>query len=270
MFMNRTILRLAKSKHANRWFLRRSTAADRPLRAEILRQFERVERYIPCHHEPREMLLMADYILGRASDGPLVERGCYKGGSSAKLSLIAAATGRTLYVCDSFQGLPAVSATESSFRNVDGVENAFSTGGYAATIETVRSNIVRAGGDLSCCVFVPGFFSDSLPKLSVNPAFIFSDADLISSTRDVLRNLWPQLKRDGRFHTHDANLLELVKGILDPHFWARELSEFPPIMFGAGHGCGLWAGGLGYCEKGESVAIHTVESLSEAYISPAS
>jgi O-methyltransferase len=178
-----------------------------------------------------------------------VECGCFLGGSSAKLSLVAKSTGRRLYVCDSFQGQPAVSDVEASYRAITGEHCGFGRGQYGARLEVVRGNIERSGDDLSVCEFVEGFFSDSLPKLLIEPAFIFSDADLISSTRDVLKNLWPRLRPGGRFYTHDANLPDLVTGMLDPEYWVKEIGTYPPVMFGAGYGCGLFAGGIGYCEK---------------------
>jgi O-methyltransferase len=232
------------------WFLARSqNQSDRVRRRSLLQAFDHVARTVRCEHFQREMLVMVDYILLQAPEGPLVECGCYLGGSSAKLSLVARATGRRLYVCDSFDGLPAVSNVEASFRTIAGQANAFGQGEYKAQLDVVKRNIERAAGDLSVCDFVKGFFSDSLPNLSIAPAFIFSDADLISSTRDVLKNLWPALKPGGRFYTHDANIPDFVNGILDPEYWTKEVGMYPPVIFGAGYGCGLFAGGIAYCEK---------------------
>lgn len=42
----------------------------------------------------------------RSVEGVIVEAGCWKGGTTANLSLIAEASGRTLIVYDSFEGLP--------------------------------------------------------------------------------------------------------------------------------------------------------------------
>jgi O-methyltransferase len=242
----RAVLERRLSRH---WFLRRASGRDRDLRARLLSSFDRIERRVRCEHTYHEMIVMADYILSDAPDGPLVECGCYLGGSSAKLSLVARETGRRLYVCDSFQGLPEVKSGEGSCRCVFGDPVRFGRGQYAAQLGLVRSNIGRSGGALDVCTFVEGYFSDSLPRLDVEPAFIFSDADLISSTRDVLKYLWPRLRTGGRFYTHDANIPDLVTGILDPEYWMKEIGTFPPVMFGAGYGCGLWAGGIGFCQK---------------------
>ena len=241
---------LIENRVGGSWFLGRAqNKSDRALRRSLLGAFDHIARTVRCEHLRREMLVMVDYILLQAPDGPLVECGCYLGGSSAKLSLVARATGRRLYVCDSFEGLPAVSKIEASYRSIAGHCNAFGQGQYGAQLDLVKSNVERAGGDLSVCDFVKGFFSDSLPQLSIAPAFIFSDADLISSTRDVLKNLWPKLKPGGRFYTHDANLPDLIYGILDPEYWTKEVGMYPPVIFGAGYGCGLFAGGIAYCEK---------------------
>ncbi len=192
---------------------------------------------------------MADYILKEAPPGALVECGCYQGGSSAKLSVVAAMTGRKLYVCDSFQGLPEVSETEAQFRTVDGRRNGFSAGQYGATIDQVRANIERHG-NYDVCQLVKGFFNESLKGLSGVPtAFVFSDADLVSSTRDVVRFIWPNLAEGGRIYTHDANLPELVRGITDGKWWIEQIGEYAPPLFGAGYGCGFGAGSIGYFEK---------------------
>lgn len=241
---------LIERQISNRWFLRRAqNGRDRCIRASLVKSFESIAKRVKCEHTAREMLVMVDYIITMAPEGPLVECGCFQGGSSAKLSLVARLTGRTLYVCDSFQGLPEVSEAEASFYSISGQFNGFGQGQYKAQLEQVKTNIEAAGGDLSVCEFVEGFFGDSLPGLHVEPAFIFSDADLVSSTRDVLQFLWPKLRRRGRFYMHDANLPRLVMGVLDPEYWVKVIGTYPPVMFGAGHGCGLFAGGIGYCEK---------------------
>jgi O-methyltransferase len=239
-----------KSAHARRWFLKRSACdADRQLRTELLSRFHRVDTYICCEHDVREMLVLADYILG-APAGDLVECGCYLGGSSAKLSLVAAATGRKLYVCDSFEGLPASTAAEQQFETIDGKSNGFGAGQYAATLDVVRRNIENTG-NIAVCEFVQGYFCNSLPHLAprIEPAFVFSDADLISSTRDVLKWLWPRIVPGGRFWTHDANIPALCYGIMDNEWWMTELGQPAPLLFGAGYGMGLGAAAVAWAEK---------------------
>jgi O-methyltransferase len=244
--------RVLKDLYAREWFLRRAgTSEESRERRRLLNQFAQIQKSIRCEHESRELLVMVDYILGKAPAGALVECGCYQGGSSAKLSLVAAMTGRQLYVCDSFQGLPEVSEVDR--------RNGFSFGGYAATADQVRTNIERHG-DFGVCHLVEGFFDESLKALtSIPTAFVFSDADLVSSTRGVVRFLWPTLVEGGRLYTHDANLPDLVRAITDGKWWVEQMGEYAPPLFGAGYGCGFGAGSIGYFEKVGSVSRGRVQ-----------
>jgi hypothetical protein len=237
------------------WFVRRRSLSPEQisLRKSLLQKFRRIDRELNCLHMEKEMLVMVDFLLSQAPTGCIVECGSFLGGSSAKLSLVAAETGRKLYVCDSFEGLPQPKGEDGDFVDArSGVAKKFVTGEYAARRDLVEDNVRRLG-KYDVCTFVEGFFSDSLPKLvtdkNFHPAFIFADADLVASTRDILRNLWPHLAAGGRFYTHDANLAELCEGIMDGAFWKNEVGEYAPVLFGAGHGLGFAAGSVAYCRK---------------------
>lgn len=251
--VRKLLLRLAMRKHAENWFFGRARG-DLDTRRKLLNQFRRIERHVRCDHSEKEMLVMVEFLLTSHLRGCMVECGCYQGGSSAKLSLVARVTGRKLFICDSFQGLPAPARGDGAFTDLStGEESLFGEGKFASRIEIVREN-VREFGDLSVCTFIPGFFQQSLPTLvndsiAFAPCFVFSDADLISSTRDVIRNLWPALQDGGRLYTHDANLIGFVKGIMDPRFWTSEIGEEPPVIFGAGYGCGFGARNIAFISK---------------------
>ena len=57
-----------------------------------------------------EQLLISSEILNSKLDGAVVECGCFKGGSTATLSVACKKAGRTLNVFDSFCGLPEPTA----------------------------------------------------------------------------------------------------------------------------------------------------------------
>ncbi|TDJ43647.1 MAG: hypothetical protein E2O50_04350, partial [Gammaproteobacteria bacterium] len=59
-------------------------------------------------HSQQQILVFVRAILRtpRSSDGVIVEAGCFKGISSAKLSIAAALAGKEFIICDSFEGLP--------------------------------------------------------------------------------------------------------------------------------------------------------------------
>ncbi|MBN2137996.1 MAG: class I SAM-dependent methyltransferase [Sedimentisphaerales bacterium] len=208
---------------------------DRKLRISILSQIKAVYRNIMCLHFPFHFVAVAKFILDMEVDGPIVECGAYKGGSSAQLSVIAKETGRRLYVCDSFQGLPSPNSPTDATAKIfnDSRVHTFKEGDYAATLEEVKSNISKHAY-IEVCEFVPGFFSESLPDLEAEPAVIILDVDLVSSARDCLKYLWPRLRKGGYVFTHEAESETYIKGLMDGQWWQDTLGECPPVIFGAG------------------------------------
>jgi O-methyltransferase len=231
------------------WFLSRAeNESGRTRRRELLKRFRKIDHAISCQHTEREMLVLVDFLFGLSQPGCVVECGCYQGGSSAKLSIAAKMMNCKLHVCDSFAGLPETAGRDGQFQDIDGRTINYARGQYSAGLELVKANVERFG-EPDVVEYLPGFFSDTLPMLSVEPILVFSDADLISSTRDVIRCLWPRLLPGGRIYSHDLNMPELVRGITDCDFWLNEVGCPPPPIFGAGYGVGYGAGGIGYFEK---------------------
>jgi hypothetical protein len=230
------------------WFVSRGENEEqRQIRRDLLKRFRHVDKQgLSCHQE-KELLFMVNAILRSPIRGPLVECGCFRGGSTAKFSLVAKLLGQRLYVCDSFMGLPAGASEKVTSLQGD-QEFQFEGGQYACSIDSVKSTI-REFGAIEVCEFVPGFFEQSLPGLDIRPSFVYMDVDLVSSARDCLRYLWPRLMPGGLFFTHEAHYREYVLGITDPAFWSAALSAPAPVLFGAGFGCGTGAGSIGFFEK---------------------
>jgi Macrocin-O-methyltransferase (TylF) len=250
--LGRFIFDKAIRVYNRRWFLTRAVdASDERRRRRVLHRFRRVDANVKGQHSEKELLVMADFVLHCRMPGCIVECGCFTGGSSAKLSLLAAETDRDLYICDSFEGLPTVDPLDGKFTNLEGGVQNYRAGGYAAPLEQVQANVV-GWGDASRVHYVRGFFCDTLPDLNVAPVLVFSDADLISSTRDVIRHLWPRIVMGGRLYSHDMNLLGLVYGITDSRWWVAQMGSPAPPLFGAGYGCGFGAGSIAYFEKSPS------------------
>lgn len=225
------------------------TRSERRLRKELLASFGRVQKSVPCAHSPFQFVLMAKYLLELEPEGAIVQCGCFKGGSTAKLSLLAKHTGRRLYVCDSFCGLPKPDGQEGLLRRHGEGENyALVAGGYAGTLEEVKENVTRYGC-IDVCEFVPGWFEETLGGLDVRPACVFTDVDFVSSARDCLRHLWPLLAPGGYWFTHEAMFSNYVHGMLDAGWWHEVLDECPPVMMGAGSGLSELARSLGYMRK---------------------
>ena len=97
----------------------------------------------------------------------MVECGCAKGGSTAKLSILAKETNRRLFVCDSFEGIPSLpdGMKEMTYEgNLNVPDSVAFEGKFSTPMEEVKANISKYGC-IEVCEFVPGYFEKSLPKL---------------------------------------------------------------------------------------------------------
>lgn len=219
-------------------------------RKELIKKFDLIQKKIPCAHSPFQFILMAEYIFNLKVKGPIIQCGCFKGGSTAKLSIIAHKTRRHLYVCDSFKGLPLPKSRDELFLKGYGdfPNYAFSVGEYQGTLKEVQNNVKRYGY-IDQCQFIPGLFNQTLPKLNLKPALVFIDVDFISSAKDCLKYLWPRLIPGGYWFTHEATFPQYIEGILNPKWWHDTLGEPPPVIMGAGSGLSPFAEGIAYFQK---------------------
>jgi hypothetical protein len=193
------------------------------------------------------LLLIADFLLLSPLHGPVVECGCYKGGSTVKLSLAARVSGRRLFVCDSFAGLPSPAHEDRALVTLHNLP--YTRGMFAGTLREVQDNVTAFGAS-EVCQYHKGFFKDTLPTLPTQEiTCVFMDVDLISSARDCLLWLWPRLSPGGRIYLHEARDLRFIRGITNPTWWQEKLDQPPPLLLGAGYGCGEGAPQLAYMEK---------------------
>lgn len=225
-------------KDEERRFIREGRSeSDRSFRKFMIRRFKQIQENVDSPHSPFQHVLIAKHLFDLDVEGPIVECGAFKGSSTAQLSIIAEKTGRRLYVYDSFEGLPEPILPGE---NVLSIHNShltytFKKGEYAGSLEDVKANVSRYGC-IDVCEFIPGLFNTTLPKLNINPAAIVIDVDLISSARDCFKYLWPKLKKNGLFFTHEASLDSYISGIMDKDWWQEELRQNPPLVLGAGSG----------------------------------
>lgn len=227
------------------------TIEDRGFRKELVSRFNNIHKNVICAHSPLQFMLIAKYLLSHKVEGAMVQCGCYAGGSTAKLSLLAKKTNRKLYVFDSFQGLPEPKIpNEEELKGTNLPDALFSKGDYSTSLEQVKQNVADYGC-IEVCEFIPGFFDKTLPnfKLKEELAFVFTDADYISSARTCLKYLWKHLKPNGYWFTHEAPFIKYVKGIMDSDWWEKNLNECPPVIIGGGTGLSVLAHGITYFQK---------------------
>jgi hypothetical protein len=163
--------------------------------------------------------------------GDVVECGCFRGGSTANLSLICEIVGRKLIVYDSFEGLPAPQAG-------DRYATAETEGFLSVSLDEVRENVRRLGA-VECCEFRKGWFEDTLPDHDTPIVMCFLDVDYQASLRDCVLNLWPHLTERGYVFIDEYMVLDYGALFFSEKFWDRYFDRPPPGMFGIGAGVGV-------------------------------
>lgn len=203
----------------------------------LVERFQTITNMVQSGTSPVVHTLLARHILSVPPDvkGDVVECGVWKGASTASLSLVCAAAGRKLVACDSFQGLP--DDQEQLHKGLHtGVYGYYKEGMFEGTLEEVRRNVSQFGA-VDACTFVEGFFDQSLTQLRDPLVFAFLDVDLVQSTRDCLKHIWPLLVEGAYLYSDDAGDLEVVAVYFDEPWWRETLGCSAPGFVGSG--CGL-------------------------------
>lgn len=181
----------------------------------------------------------------------IVEAGVYKGAMTCSLSIAAKMLGTKLIVYDSFDGLPDVKRKENIVNYYHIKKSSFyKKGMYRGNYQEVIKN-VKKFGSYESCIFRKGFFKNSMKNSREKIFFLFLDVDLLSSTMDVIKNLWKNVLDNSYVFTDDASDLDLNRIWFDKQWWKKNLNQKSPGFIGAG--CGLPIGGefssLGYTVK---------------------
>jgi O-methyltransferase len=167
---------------------RRGEGRDWPVHAETMIGLQRLDQ-LQCAVET----VLADRI-----PGDLIETGVWRGGASIFMRAILVAygeTSRTVWLADSFQGLPHPdAATYPADEGVDWshVEE------LAVSLDQVQANFRRYGLLDDHVRFLPGWFRDTLRTAPVKQlAILRLDGDLYESTMLALDSLYPKLSPGG-------------------------------------------------------------------------
>lgn len=220
---------------------------------QLLVKIWRNTRRIPGETSWREHILMAENILRIpvSTEGVVVECGCFKGASSASLSLACSLANRRLVIFDSFQGLPEPSDADKIHHLPSlGESHTYSRGAFCGEMKEVKANL-ETYGHAQVCELVPGYFEETLPRFSEECVFVFLDVDLRKSLETCLKYLWPLLKDGCRLFTHEAHHLEIAQLFFDREWW-KNVDSSPPglvsVIYRLSPSTGFW-GALGYAVK---------------------
>lgn len=215
-------------------FLRARYPIALPLaaRLRLVARFVQITNQVRAYHSQAQMLTLADEILRRAGQPGLtvVECGCAKGSSTAKLSLATRLAGGRLLAFDSFRGLPP---NEERHRDLLGRPMTFRAGAFRGRLREVQRT-VEAFGAPEVVEYRKGWFRETLPLLAETVDVAFLDVDLLESTRTCLVHLVPRLRPGGVIYTQDGHLAAIAALLADPRFWRDEVGVEPMPIEGLG------------------------------------
>ena len=160
--------------------------------------------------------------------GDIVEFGCYKGDTSILLvrqlnqflKEHPSAAGKTIYLYDSFAGLPAKTTEDSS-----SIGDNFSTGSLLASKAELVRRFKKA--NLSLPKIKKAWFADLDPTTDLPPqiSFAFLDGDYYASIKLSLKLVYPKLSSGAIVLVHDYRS-EALPGV------ARAVDEFLSVYSG--------------------------------------
>lgn len=169
-------------------------------------------------HRPCEIASVCKALAKRPHDPDevMIEAGCWRGGSSAKFSIVCKILGYRLHIYDSFEGVEEVPAEEREQAGYD-----FS-GEYAAPESVLRSNLIRYG-EVGVCSIHKGWFAETLTVTSVSTPVrvVFIDCDLAKGTSEVLTGVMSRLVDDGWIFSQDFHIKPVRELLRDPNTWKQ-------------------------------------------------
>lgn len=140
---------------------------------------------------------VTDVILNEVP-GDLIETGVWRGGGTIFMRAILAALGdtsRTVWVADSFEGLPKPDAERYP---LDAGDDHWQQDPLKISLATVRANFARYHLLDGQVQFLKGWFKDTLPNAPMQAIAVARlDGDMYESTADALRALYPKVSVGG-------------------------------------------------------------------------
>jgi O-methyltransferase len=204
-------------------------------RKGLVAGMKRVSQNVQCPHNESHILSFIVPLFRMRSDvaGVIVEAGCFKGGSTAKLSLVAAILDRQLVVFDSFEGLPPNDEAHHSSILGHSIQGWFDGGKFCGALNEVRSN-VETYGDIQRVRFIKGWFEETMPTFEGPICAAYVDVDLASSTKTCLKALYPRLSPGGVLVSQDGDFPLVIDVFKDKSFWENEVGVPMPRIDGLG------------------------------------
>jgi predicted O-methyltransferase YrrM len=194
---------------------------DSVSRQEFSQLYRTVRPFTMCGNTRlRGLYRAARYVVANNIPGDLVECGTAQGGSAALmgLTLKRLATRRTLWVLDTFEGLPPPTAEDPDWE----VAQRY-TGSCRASVAEVSALFERLG-ILSDCRLVKGRFQETLPAFGAQPiAVLHIDGDWYESVKVCLASLYDRVSPGGVIQIDDYGHWQGARKAVDEFMRSRSI-----------------------------------------------
>jgi O-methyltransferase len=182
---------------------------DWPTQAETMIGLARLDNLEHC---------VSDVVKERVP-GDLIETGVWRGGATIFMRAVLAAygdTSRTVWVADSFEGLPK--PDRARYPADEGDEHWKMAADLAISADAVRANFEKYGLLDDQVQFLVGWFRDTLPTAPIERlAVVRLDGDMYESTMDGLRSLYPKLSVGGYLIVDDYGAVPACRKAVDDY-----------------------------------------------------
>lgn len=184
----------------------REKGLDRPARAHSMIGLRRMENLQDC----------IETVLRSEVPGDLIETGVWRGGATIFMRGVLKAYGdtrRTVWVADSFEGLPKPDPVQYP---VDAGDRLHLRADLRVGVEQVKHNFRQYGLLDDQVQFLVGWFKDTLPAAPIDQLSVLRlDGDMYESTIQALEPLYPKLSIGGFCIVDDYSLPRTRQAIHD-------------------------------------------------------
>jgi len=197
-------------------------------RLKLIGRFLKIDWNVMHAHRPMEITIICRTISEHGQAGKdeiFIEAGCWKGGSSAKFSIICKIFGYKLHIYDSFEGIEEMSPDQ-----IDGATDY--SGMFSETKELVEYNL-RTYGEASVCSLHKGWFIKTLASKPVRKPImvVYIDCDFPKGTEEVLKGTLLSLLPDGVIFSQDYFIKPVRRLLHNPETWQRFGRAMPDIRY---------------------------------------
>jgi len=194
----------------------RADGRDLPGGAETMVGLKRLENLERCVVE----------VLRDEIPGDLLEAGVWRGGASIFMRAVLKAygdTARTVWVADSFQGLPKPNPEQYP---ADAGDPHWQASRLAIGLPEVQANFARYGLLDDQVRFLPGWFHETFPTAPIDElAILRLDGDMYESTIVSLESLYPKVAVGGFVIIDDYGAVPGCRKAVDDYRRTHEITD---------------------------------------------